>query len=265
MAKSDSGLLDDIENEVLSDAPLATVLRKAIVLGGRAGSPTLRDWATKELRGYQNADDVPEYRRINASIHVDAVADYNQITGQRIGVHQLPEAAREVMTESVRFYQGVGELESVLASAKDNEIRMGPAGSAEIVALINYQSKQKYQQVLDLYWKVHVSSVAGMLDHIRTTVAELVAEMRAGTPDGQELPTRDVADQAVEVAVRGRGNRVTIVQGSAGARVGDVVEVAKPEGAQPRRGWGWRLTRVGGAVVGAATIAGAVFAWMAVH
>jgi hypothetical protein len=43
------GLLAQIEAGVLGDEPLPSLLQKCIVLGGRAGSEKMRDWARKEL------------------------------------------------------------------------------------------------------------------------------------------------------------------------------------------------------------------------
>ncbi len=50
-----------IERELLAEKPLDTILRKLILLGGNAGSAELRDWASAELRGYKNDDELPNY------------------------------------------------------------------------------------------------------------------------------------------------------------------------------------------------------------
>jgi hypothetical protein len=44
MADKDQGLLREIERDLLDGKPLADLLRKCVVLGGRAGSPKLREW-----------------------------------------------------------------------------------------------------------------------------------------------------------------------------------------------------------------------------
>jgi hypothetical protein len=56
------------------DVPIATALRKCVVLGGRSGSEELRDWATRGLQGYYGQDDLPEYRVITAPLTVDGFA-----------------------------------------------------------------------------------------------------------------------------------------------------------------------------------------------
>lgn len=42
-------LLAEVERDLLDGKPLADLLRKCVILGGRSGSHELRDWASKEL------------------------------------------------------------------------------------------------------------------------------------------------------------------------------------------------------------------------
>jgi len=64
----DAGLLAQIEEDVLSDRSLADALRKCIMLGGRAGSAELRQWATQELKGYPDKEEVPDFLTVAAPI-----------------------------------------------------------------------------------------------------------------------------------------------------------------------------------------------------
>lgn len=65
-------LLQEIEAGALdSKTPIGELLRKVIALGGQSGSEELRDWATRELRGYGPGDELPEYRKVAAPLHVD--------------------------------------------------------------------------------------------------------------------------------------------------------------------------------------------------
>jgi hypothetical protein len=53
-------LLNEIEAGALDrQTPLGDVLRKVIALGGKAGSTELRDWVTRELRGFKADDELP--------------------------------------------------------------------------------------------------------------------------------------------------------------------------------------------------------------
>lgn len=263
MAKSDRGLLDEIESAVLTDEPLATILRKCVVLGGRAGSASLRDWATRELRGYPKGTDLPEYRQIGAAIFLDGIAGNTQIRGQRIGVHNLPDFAQESIKESVSLAAGVGELEALVERAEDNSVKLSLPGAAELAVFMNREAGDPYQTVMALYWKVHTASIVGVLDHVRTTLAELIGEMRAGTPEGESVPTGEVADQAVQVAVHGDSNRVTVVHRSNDVQIktSGRSSTIKGQGSAPERPWWRNLKLLGAAIVGLATIAATVIAW----
>lgn len=57
-----------------------------------------------------------------------------------------------------------------------------------------------------------LSHFTAIIDTVRTTLVELVAEMRAGTPPGAVLPSHDVAEQAVDIAINGNLSRVLINQ-----------------------------------------------------
>src|SRR3954464_13871053 len=67
MAKRNASLLSELEAGLRDDRSSTTaLLQKCILLGGQVGSERLRDWARQELRGYDQRDRVPEYRRFTA-------------------------------------------------------------------------------------------------------------------------------------------------------------------------------------------------------
>jgi AbiTii len=58
VARRDSDLLAEIERDVLDESKsVAAALRRCLALGGQPKSAELRDWASRELRGYP--DEVP--------------------------------------------------------------------------------------------------------------------------------------------------------------------------------------------------------------
>ncbi|WP_405910179.1 hypothetical protein [Streptomyces sp. NBC_00828] len=56
-------------------------------------------------------------------------------------------------------------------------------------------SQNSSRQVLRLYWAVHPSAVEGVLDQVRTRLVQLVGELRAAMPCGQQDPTPDLRTQ----------------------------------------------------------------------
>lgn len=259
-------LLDEIESDALSDGvPLATALRKCIALGGQSGSEKLRDWASRELNGYAD-EELPEYRKLPAPLKIDAMTAGAQITGQQIGPHALPEPANKFIREEVELRFGVGEVEALVASRPAGEsIKLQPAGSTQIVALMNHEINEPFQQITALYWSVAPAAIRGVLDRIRTSLTVLVAEIRAATPGDPQTPPTEAADQAVQVVLTGKRSKanVTVTQASGQATATTTTNAATDHSTatvQTSEEAGWTTRRkVFAAIGGIATIAGTVF------
>jgi hypothetical protein len=195
VVRRDDDLLSQIEREALDDSvSLASVLRKCVVLGGKSGSERLQEWATRELEGYYGQGDLPSYRIIRAPLVMDGLAGGGKITGQQLSEFHLPEFAREHISEELQMRDGVGALEALL---DQDEIRLSPLGGAEVLAIMNSESDRPGQYIERIYWKVSPAAVRGVLDYVRTALAKLRANMGAG----EEVPSADVANEAVHHAV----------------------------------------------------------------
>jgi hypothetical protein len=264
VSKRDATLLDQIEDDAVNGRPIADTLRKTVILGGKAGSTALRDWATRELKGYGPDDDLPEYRIVGAPICVDAFVGNGWIKGQRMSIHELPKFAQESIKEQVALAFPVGEIEAIIRNVEkgeDSTAHLSLPGAADLVLLWNHESTVPYHHIQSAYWSVSVTSLHGVVDQVRTTLAELAAEMRAGTPQGHDLPSADVTNQAVSVAVHGKNARVVVTSQAAGGDA--IVTTGEPGPKDP--GW-WTVGRVmWTAVVGVATIAAAVFGYLALR
>ena len=255
MKKQHPGLLAEVEAEALSDGALASTLRKCIVLGGKAGSEDLRAWASRELKGYGEADEVPEYRTVGAAIHADAFTGGAIVKRQHIGAGMLPEFVRDDVDETLTFRQGVGQLEALIdQAAKNGYVDIAFPMVAEIGHLMDQASGNPAQRITALYWTVSEAALRGIVDHVRTALVELVAEMRAATPASAALPTGQAADQAVNIAVHGRRSKVEVNTAQSTAAGGDsTATVSPPDGP----GWWTRQRIFGAGLAGLASIVGA--------
>ena len=200
--------LDHIETTALG-GDVVKALRLCISLGGHAGSAELREWALRELHGYEGVSDLPDYRRISGGLHVDAVNAAWRVTGQQISSMQLPDGIREHLSEEIEMRHSIPALESMVDSAeRANElIRLSPPGAAEVAALMNAGGYVSHQ-VTSLYWVVSVSTVRGIVERVCTNVIAVVNEMRAGLGSGEKLPSPELATQAVSIVINGDSNRV---------------------------------------------------------
>jgi hypothetical protein len=93
---------------------------------------------------------------------------------------------------------------------------------------------------VSVYWVLSAPALSGALGRIRTTLVEIVAEMRAEMPSPDETPSREVADRAVNVVVHGQNARVNVTAATATGSgshevkaVGAFVDSSRVEAAWP--------------------------------
>ena len=173
--------------------PLAGLLRKCLLLGAETGSVALRNWARKELNGYREEDEVPEYRRLSGvPISVNSISGNTWATGQTISRFQLPQEAWEYVPETMSFKQPVEELEQLAAQ---KSLSFSSPGLSMAQTIWNGQLGP-FQSINGLSYTMTGSVVAGMVGQIRTQLVDIIADLTADTPMS-ELPSKGQVDAAV--------------------------------------------------------------------
>jgi hypothetical protein len=247
-------LLREIESGVLDQGTsIGDLLRKAVALGGRAGSAELRDWATRELQGYGPDDELPEYRKIAAALLVDMIAPGWSVTGRTISPTELPDFAQDVITNDVNLRQGIGQIEQL--ARRGDAVKIQPGGAPDLVRFMNAQGNLN-GHLERLYWSVSPVALDGVVDQVRNTLTVMIAEINANLPDGTDTLPAEVATNAINVAVNGKGHKINL----AAPQQGSTVTTTSPE-EEPRR-WG---RTAWGVLLGLVAIIAAVLALMQVQ
>jgi AbiTii-like protein len=254
MKAQDRGLLGDIERGALDEGTsLASLLRKCIALGGRAGSTELRDWARRELSGYVGSDELPEYRKVAAAVAVDAVIGNHKVTGMPVSPMDLPDFVQQAgIGEVVNLRMGIGTIERLSQNNEDTKISL-PEGSS-IAKIMNNEIGDPTQSIHSVYWKISPVTFRDVVDQVRTALTELVAEMNATMPEGQQIPSKSAADMATQYIITGKRNTVNIVNAQAAT---DGTNTITPQPDQPKESF-WQRWRKRGIVIGIATVVAAV-------
>lgn len=251
-----SELLREIERGVTGeDLSTATLVRKAVVLGGLVGSRDLRDWARRELNGYQADDELPAYRKICAGIFVNAVVGRTVITGQQISASSLPEPAREAgIGNEVELRMSLAELER-MANNEDSSVMLSLPEAPLIARMLDKASGQgPFQQTSAVYYKVTSGTIAGVVDRIRTGLAELVGELLESAPDEVSAPSKTATDQAVQLIVTGRRHRINVATTQTSVSAGGSNSPSPPS---KEESW-WQRWRKRGLLIGLSTVVAAV-------
>ncbi|MFD4661661.1 hypothetical protein ACFWP2_39330 [Kitasatospora sp. NPDC058444] len=223
--------LEELERAVLDDTvPLAQALRRCLILGEYAHHQELRQWAQRELTGYGPDDDLPAYRTVPAALAVNinrySIGGIVQFNGHRISHQQLPDAARNAgIGERMPVHEGVRTLEEMVARSQ-GPIYASPPGAAEYALIMSQQQADlggPGTEITSLHWEVATPIIEGVLDQIRTRLAQFVAEMRAQMPAGQQNPNPAQVDKAAKQAFdikTGSNSPVTINANTASAARG---------------------------------------------
>ncbi|PKN82932.1 MAG: hypothetical protein CVU47_01175 [Chloroflexi bacterium HGW-Chloroflexi-9] len=186
-------------------------------------------------------------RRIFAPICIDGIRGNFQYKRERISRSDLPAVVAARCGEEVTVTSGIDEIERL---AQRTELKLSFPGGADVARMMTMELRNPFAVVHEVYWNASPTAFAGIVDQVRNRLVELVAEMRAGTPDHAAVPSADVANQAVEVVIHGKGNRVHVapVQASGPSEV----VVTRPQRHAPK----WALALSG--LVGSATVVGTV-------
>lgn len=139
-------------------------------------------------------------------------------------------------------------------------VKLGLPKGQDVVRLMNHEMQRRGQgdQVIRIYWAVSPVALEGVMDQIRTRLVELVAEMRAEMPEEADVPTADVATNAVNVILGKRARATINTAQSAGD--GSTASVTPPTQSK-RSAW----VTIGAFIVGLAGVVAAavgVAAWL---
>jgi hypothetical protein len=162
-----------------------------IPLGGEAGSAELREWATRELRGYGPDDELPEYRWIVTSIHADMAYRTTLLTGQPIIPRHIPREFRDDISGEIPLRMSITEIEEYARRSRPGEPLEWLPPHAEEAALAMNEYQQGGKRVKRLYRRVDPVSLHGVVDQVRTTLTwrHWSTESRALPKQSTSTPT----------------------------------------------------------------------------
>ncbi|MBD9402286.1 hypothetical protein [Comamonas sp. CMM02] len=177
-------LLRQIQDAAIdSSIDLPTLLRKCKVLAARLGNDDFKRWIDNELSGYENIDDLPEYRilSVNSKGHFSG-AFGSGLRNADIPLLCLPEDLREDFGHSY-MTQPIAAMASLVANCKSGTLH--EPWSPDVVA---HFGQRIYERMVCMQaWKViPASGLVAALDSVRTRVLNFVLEIEAQNPAAGE-------------------------------------------------------------------------------
>jgi hypothetical protein len=216
-------LLDEIVDQAVDgETSLSVLLRKCLVLSHRLKNERLKAWAEKELDGYANDDELPDYRVTNInSKGVFFGAFGSKIENQPIPTVVLKEHHR-ALVEKAHFRDPIASYDT-----KGEDGQWIIPWSPNLVAA--YQKKfYEGSYVLASAWQeVPTTFIVALLDTVRNRVLKLALELQeelgSAGDDLAALPTERI-DQTVITNIFG-GHVVIAGQVQEVTQAGSVVVI----------------------------------------
>jgi hypothetical protein len=179
------GLLTEIQTDALSDTvPVATMLRKVMVLAANIDSALLEDWVRHELHGYDEGIEVPAYRKFTINFKASGSNARWQFTRQPV-----PQALVNDIVKDDTFH--IFECRQAIGTISPDEIR-----ASKGTLSINFDNFLLVMQgkiydpsvVLSAFWgEIAASQVMGIIDAVRSRVLDFVLKLKKTYPDVGEI------------------------------------------------------------------------------
>ncbi|RST54057.1 hypothetical protein [Variovorax sp. DXTD-1] len=206
-------LLKRIQDSTLDkDCDVATLLRQCKVFGAQVASAELVDWVGCELNGYDDSDELPDYRRIRTTSKGHFSGPFGSgLRNADIPIHCLPEKFREKFRYAT-ISQGVSSIQATIASAEGSSTLTLPWPS-EAIALFGEDMYENMHCVQA--WKLlSVGAMKGILDAVKTRVLDFTLELQRLHP---ELMSAENPDPKLASPQELKQTFNTTIYGSVGA------------------------------------------------
>lgn len=215
-------LLREIQDGATEDSvSLGSLLRKTTLLASRIGVKEIGEWATRELSGYDNIQELPPYRGPHEATVLghgtDMVREYRDISIPPIA---FEEKYRDSSLFKLCFLQGVAELESIAAAKETARVPW----SADTVATLQVLTQKGIVQLnphihwFEIWKAVPYPTIVGVLDAIRSRLLDLTMQI------GEQEPLAEREQKITDPARVERATNVlynTIYAGSANIAIGN--------------------------------------------
>ncbi|MEA2007371.1 MAG: hypothetical protein U9O20_04415 [Patescibacteria group bacterium] len=178
-------LLQDIQNDLIKkDVDVSSVLRKCLVLASRLDSEELKDWANKELNGYENKEELPDYRVIQVQSKGDFSGAFQSgLKNANIPLCYIPKKYRADFEQSYCL-QPISAYESLVNSSKGENLRE-PWSSDFIVVL--GEKIYKGMNCLSAWKEIPNTAVVSLVDSVKNRMLNFVLMVETENPEAGEV------------------------------------------------------------------------------
>jgi len=190
-------LLGQLQRDLLDEeVSLSTILRKARVLASHLHSAELGEWVARELDGYKQAEDLPDYRVISTSCFGVWTNGYYIIKGRGVSLSRVKNEKLKEFLTTFRVRDGIRTVEQ---HASESKIRFGL--SADITSSVNYYVEEDGYGFADIQYAIAEHDFAQILDTVRNRLLDFLLKLGENWQLPASLPPKDELSKLISVVI----------------------------------------------------------------
>jgi len=169
-----------------SDVPVTDLLRKCKILAARLGSKEFGDWVDRELNGYKEQSELPDYR---VMLVVESLGNFSgpggsSMSNASIPSGTIPEKYHDfVETEYLMF--GIGMYQDLLRNSDDGTFRS--PWPSNLVAIVG-RNIYRYMNCMSAWKVIPRGILVGILEAVRNRILNFALDIEKENPEAGEAP-----------------------------------------------------------------------------
>lgn len=169
-------IIQELINDLVDyNKSLTNTLRKAKILASKSNIPEMSLWIKNELEGYNEKEQIPEYRKQDATNLGFLRGPFgSQMRNVAIPVYNLPESIKE-FAETCIIGESIGQLESLISSEGEVYNRKWPAEYLMIAR--NYIHLSGGFVLDDITQPLSKAVFAGIIDNVKNKLLDFLLEI----------------------------------------------------------------------------------------
>lgn len=171
--------IQDLAASSSKDVELSSLLRKCKILAARLNHTDFKAWIEKELNGYDDTNSLPSYRILETM----SKGHFSGWGGSGLRNAPIPtyclEEKHQKYVDNVYITEGISALEDLLSKSDGT---LHNPWRPQLLAL--YGTKfYKNMNCIEAWQVISSSSLASIIDTVRTKILNFVLEIEAENPD----------------------------------------------------------------------------------
>lgn len=215
-------MINKIIQDLGDDRPIKGILLKTQIVASRLGNEDFETWIKNEQNSYPNAENIPDYRILNAIVKAD-------VTQPFVGMYKNVTIPQGVFDEDiindymshVRIIQSLSEIENICSGKKNGNLSVNSPAIAysEVNKYVNGNAERVWQEF-------PISSLAGIVDIFKSKLLSFFLDLDKKINAGVDFSKIEGQKEIKNIMNNYYINSVVANTGDGTVNTGDICENA---------------------------------------